>query len=66
MQLTRKLSHYISGEVQRGDQGIAPTPSQSGVRRKWVVSTRLRPLYSRKRPYIYGTGGWVGGRAGLY
>ena len=31
----------------------------------WVVSTRPRPLYPRKRPGNYYTGGWVGHRAGL-
>ena len=30
--------------AQRGGGGIAPTLSQLGTRRRWVVSTTLRPL----------------------
>jgi hypothetical protein len=33
--------------------------------RGWLVSTTSRPLYPRKRPGAYCTGGWVGPRAGL-
>jgi hypothetical protein len=46
-------------QAQRGGGGIALTHSQSGSRRRWVVSTTLRPLYSRKRPGIHCKGGWM-------
>ena len=45
--------------AQRGGGGIAPPHSQSGSRRKWVVSITLRPLYSRERPGIHCKGDWV-------
>jgi hypothetical protein len=47
-------------QAQRGDGGIAPSHSQAGARRRWVVSATLRPLYPRERPCTHCTGGWVG------
>jgi len=35
-------------QAQWGDGGIAPPTRNLGARRRWVVSTKLRPLY-RKR-----------------
>ena len=32
------------------DGGIAPTDLQPGTNRKWIVSTKLRPLYAPKDP----------------
>ena len=46
-------------QAQRRCRGIAPTHSQSGTRKRWVVSATLRPLYPRC------TGGWVGLGASL-
>jgi hypothetical protein len=45
---------------------IAPTHSQPGTGRRWVVITTLRPLYPspRERPGTHCTGGWVGLGAG--
>jgi hypothetical protein len=36
-----------------------------GPRWEWVVNITLQPLYSRERPNIYWTGGWVDPTAGL-
>ena len=46
-------------QAQIGGGSIAPTHSQSGSRRRWVVSTTLRLLYSEERPGIHCNGGWV-------
>jgi len=37
-------------QAQRVGGVIAPTLSQSGARRKWMVSTMFQQLYYRKRP----------------
>ena len=52
-------------EVERGGGGIAPTHSQPGTRRRWVVSTTFRRLYLRERPSTRCTRGWLGFGAGL-
>jgi hypothetical protein len=52
-------------QAQVGGEGIAPTHSQSGNRRRWVVSTTLRPLYPRERPGTHCIEGWMGLGAGL-
>jgi hypothetical protein len=50
----------MSQQAQRGDGGIAPTHSQPGTGRRWVVSTTPRPLYPRERSGIHFTEGSVG------
>jgi hypothetical protein len=42
-----------------GGCGRASTRSQPRIRRRWMVSTTLRPLYPRARPVAYLTWGWV-------
>jgi hypothetical protein len=51
--------------AQRGSRGIDVFILDLGARRRWVVSTTLRPLYPRERPSTHCTGGWVGPRASL-
>ena len=41
----------------RMQDGIVPTPSQHGTRRRWEVSTTLQPLYPGKDPV---PAGWEG------
>jgi hypothetical protein len=53
----------VPTQAQREGGGIAPTHLQPGTRRRWVVSTMLRPLYPLERPSTHCTGDWVG--AGL-
>jgi len=46
-----------------GSGGVAPHILGLGIRRRWVVSFTVRPLYSQgKSPW---RGGWVGPIAGL-
>jgi hypothetical protein len=35
-------------QIQRGGGGVASTYWQSGARTEWVVSTTLRPVFTRK------------------
>jgi hypothetical protein len=49
----------------REGPGIAPTHSQPGARRRYVVSTTLWTLCSKERDSTHCTGGWVGLEAGL-
>jgi len=44
-------------QAQRKGSDIVPTHSQHGIRRRWEVSTMLRPLYPRKDPV---PAGWEG------
>jgi len=46
-------------QVLRENGGNASIHSQP-CRRKWLVSTTLRPLYSRERPSTDYTVGWMG------
>jgi hypothetical protein len=56
----------IPMQTQRGGGGsIGPTTSQPGTRKMCVVSTKLRPLYPRKKPGTHWTRGCVGHGAGL-
>ena len=52
--------HDMPMQAQRGGGCIAPTHSQHGTRRRWVVNTTLRPLYPQQRLGTLCTGGWVG------
>jgi hypothetical protein len=52
-------------QAQSGRKGIAPTHSQHCSRRRWMVNTTLRSLYSRERTGAHCTGDWVGFGAGL-
>jgi len=47
------------GKAERGDRGIASKHSQHGARRRWEVSTTLRPFYPRERPGTHCTEGRV-------
>jgi hypothetical protein len=52
--------------AQRGGRGIAPTHLQPSTRRRWVVSTALRPLYRRKDPVpIVQEAEWASGTVGM-
>ena len=55
----------MSVQAPRGGGGTAPTHSQPGNRRRWVISMTLRPLYPREEPGTHCRGGWVGLGAGL-
>jgi len=46
-------------QVQRESGGNASIHSQPS-RKKWLVSTTLRPLYSQERHSADYTGGWMG------
>jgi len=49
-------------QAQRKSGSTAPTHSQAGTRRRWVVSITLRPLYPWKEPVTIMKGGrWVSG-----
>lgn len=49
-------------QAQRRSGSTAPTHSQGGTRRMWVVSITLRPLYPWKEPVtIIKWAGWVSG-----
>jgi len=48
-----------------GSGGIPLIYSQLYAGRRWVLSTRVWPLYPRKRPVITCAGGWMIQRAGL-
>jgi len=54
-------------KTQSGSRGIAILLHSFDVvaRWEWVVNITLQPLYSRERPVILWTGGWVGPTAGL-
>jgi hypothetical protein len=43
-----------------GGRGIARIHSQSGTRKRWIVSATFRPLYPLEIPGTYCTGGWMG------
>jgi hypothetical protein len=47
-------------QAQRGGGGIAPTHSQPGTRRSWVISTVPWPLNPQDSPSTHCTGVWVG------
>jgi hypothetical protein len=46
-------------QAQQFGGGTASNNSQPSIRRKWVVSTSLQPLYPQERPGSFYTGGWV-------
>jgi len=49
-------------QAQRRSGSTAPTHSQGGTRRMWVVSNTLRPLYPWKEPVTFiKWAGWVSG-----
>ena len=49
-------------QTQGRGEGVAPTHSQPGTRRRCVVSTTLRPLYPGKDPVrIVQEAGWASG-----
>ena len=52
-------------QAQRGGRSVAVHTRDSGARRGWVVSATPWPLYARKGPGAYCTGGWVGLSGGL-
>jgi hypothetical protein len=52
-------------QAQRGGGGLVSNHSQPGIRRGWVVSTTLRPLYPRRNTRYHCTGGWMGPLVGL-
>jgi len=52
-------------QAQSGREGIAPNHLQHGSRRRWLVSTTPRLLYSQERFGTHCTGDWVGFGAGL-
>jgi hypothetical protein len=60
-----KYSRYRPELAWRVERGIDLRFRDLGVRRGWVVSTTLRPLYPRERRGTHYTGGWVGPRTGL-
>ena len=47
----------MSMQAQRGGEGTAQTYTQPGTRKRWAISTTLRPLYPQKRYGICRTGG---------
>ena len=52
-------------QAQTGGGANAPSHSQPGTRRRWVVTTMLRPIYPWERLGTHCTGGWVGLGASL-
>jgi hypothetical protein len=50
---------------RREAEELAPSHSHTGARRRWVVSTELRPIYPSERSGVYRAGGWVGLGVGL-
>ena len=60
-----KSTHDMPVQEQMGDGGTAPTYSQSGTSRRWVMSTMLRPLCHRERPHTHLTREGVRLGAGL-
>jgi hypothetical protein len=60
-----KVSRNRPEGPKGGGRSIALLFPDLGARRRWVVSTRPRPLYPRERPGPPCTGSWVGPRAGL-
>ena len=55
----------MTGQARRGGGGRAPTHSQPGARKRWVVSRTLRPLYPQEKLGTHCTGGWMGLGNGL-
>ena len=50
----------MPGQPQGRSGDIDSTHSQAGARRRFVVSTTLRLIYSRERPCTHRTGGCLG------
>jgi hypothetical protein len=60
-----KQLRYRPEQAQRVNRGIAIPFLDLSPRMWYVVSIKLRSLYSREIPGTYYTDGWVGPRAGL-
>jgi len=60
-----KWTRYRPGVAQRVGRGIALLFHDSSTRRGWVVSSTLRPYFTRGRPGTHFTGGWMGPRASV-
>jgi len=58
----KKSPHDVLAHAQGvwEGEGIAPTQSQAGTKRRYVVSTTLRPLHIWQRSSTKCTGGWMG------
>jgi hypothetical protein len=63
LEINLKSSHDMPMQATRRGGSIAPTHSQPGTKKKWVV--RFQPLNLRERTGAICTGGWVDLGAGL-